>query len=96
MAGKREELTIEPNATSAAYGCPFAVYRHGVYEQSSVLAGSPKRTFLDSFETVEAAQAKYPQAEVRGFSTKVHFEMPRTPPDWFDPTFCGEVWSEEE
>lgn len=39
------------------------VYRHDVYPRTSVLAGRPRRTFVDSFATVEAARAAYPQAE---------------------------------
>lgn len=35
----------------------------GTYSSSSVLAGQPRKVFLDSFDTEEAARAAYPQAE---------------------------------
>lgn len=34
----------------------------GTYPRSSVLAGQPMKVFLDTFDTVEQAQAAYPQA----------------------------------
>jgi hypothetical protein len=36
----------------------------GVYPRHSVLAGQPMIVFIDSFETLDAAQAAYPQATV--------------------------------
>lgn len=41
----------------------FAVYEFGVYDRNSVLAGQTKKQFLDGFNTLEEAQAKYPSAE---------------------------------
>jgi len=36
------------------------------FPTNSILAGQPRKTFLDNFETTEQAQAKYPQAEQFG------------------------------
>ena len=42
----------------------FTVYGLGTYPRSSVLAGQQRRTFLDSFATLEEAQAKFPNAKL--------------------------------
>ena len=42
----------------------YAVYEFGRYPRSSVLAGQTRKSFLDSFESLEAAQAAYPDADV--------------------------------
>jgi hypothetical protein len=34
----------------------------GTYPENSVLAGQPMKVFLDSFDTPEEAQARFPQA----------------------------------
>jgi hypothetical protein len=58
------ERYIEParGATYAHEG--VAVYEYGTYPESSVLAGQTSRTYLEGFETVEEASAKYPEAIV--------------------------------
>ena len=38
----------------------YTAYAYGTYPRSSVLAGQMSRTFLDSFDTLEAARAAYP------------------------------------
>ena len=43
----------------------YGVYEYGTYPRNSVLAGQMSRTFLDSFESLEEARAKYPNAEER-------------------------------
>ena len=58
----KKELTIEP----AKYGEGYTVYEWGTYEDSSVLAGQTKKQFLDGFDTLEEAQAAYPEAEATG------------------------------
>lgn len=83
------DLTIEPLIGETN---EWAVYSHGEYEEWSVLAGQPRRVFLDSFPSVEEAIAKYPLAQVLNYSTKVQHYMPDTPPDWFDPLDAGEEW----
>ena len=53
------ELTIE----KGKYG-GYTVYKWGVYERSSVLAGQTKKQFVANFSTLEEAQAEYPDADV--------------------------------
>ena len=42
----------------------WAVYEFGTYPRSSVLAGQAMKSYRDSFDTLEEAQAAYPQANV--------------------------------
>lgn len=44
----------------------FDIFEYGEYESSSVLAGQTRKSFLDTFETLEAAKKAYPKAEVGG------------------------------
>ena len=90
---KFDHITIEPSEYS-----DFAVYGHGTYERSSVLAGQPKRSYLESFDTVVDAQKEYPNAEVLEHSTKIDgmAMMPVCAPDWFDPMDAGECWHEDD
>jgi len=46
------------------YGDGADVFGWTTYERSSVLAGQPRKVFLDAFETLEAAKAKFPTAEL--------------------------------
>ena len=94
-----DSYTIEPDGDGE-----FSVYGHGVYEQSSVLAGQPRRSFLDGFETVEAAQKAYPTADVTGSTRPVRWGgdsladysgLPSTAPSWFDPCDAGERWDDD-
>ncbi len=57
-------VLIEYPSAGATYSRPeYGVYGYGTYPSSSVLAGQEKRVFLDSFETLEEAQAAHPEAE---------------------------------
>lgn len=88
------DLTIEPELHSEGVG--YRVIEHGVYESGSVLEGLPKRTFVDSFLSIEAATAAHPTAEVLNHSTKEQGNpLPEVAPDWFDPTYAGERWDED-
>jgi hypothetical protein len=82
------------NVLSQEYG----VYRYGVYEDSSVLAGQQKRSFVDSFPTLAEAQAAYPGAEWDGdgYSQRVPVHIPDAAPAWFDPLAAGETWHERD
>lgn len=42
----------------------YSVYEFGRYPRSSVLAGQTRKSFLDSFDSLEEAQAAYPKADV--------------------------------
>jgi hypothetical protein len=46
------------------YGDGFDVFGWGTYERGSVLEGQPQKVFLDAFETLEAAQAEFPTANL--------------------------------
>lgn len=69
-ADRYRELTIEP-CRGETYNRPgkVAVYGHFTYERGSVLAGRSGRAFVDEFDSVDEAKAKYPKARVLGFST---------------------------
>ena len=95
---KFDSFTIEPNLYG---GGGVAVYGHGVYEESSVLAGQARRVFIESYDTAEQARAAYPRADVLEHSTRVHSDdddletisgLPESPPDWFAPLDAGESW----
>ncbi len=93
----KPELYIEPSA-GATYDHPgeFAVYSYGVYEESSVLAGSEKRSYVaGGFTSKAEAKAAYPDATVSGSQYR-EVVIPHTAPDWFDPSAAGEVWAEED
>ena len=59
------EVRIEFPSAGATYSREeYGVYEYSTYGGSSVLAGQERRVFLDSFETLDAARAAYPAAEV--------------------------------
>lgn len=64
---KEKDIRIEFPSKGATY-CrqEYGVYSYDEYPRSSVLAGQTRRIFLDSFETLEEAQSKYPEAKVFG------------------------------
>lgn len=96
-----DSYTVEPHDRGR-----FAVYGHGTYERSSVLAGRPLRAFLDGFDSVEDALKAYPKAELVGHSTRSPFAgssslgdlsgLPDCPPRWFDSADAGEAWHEND
>jgi hypothetical protein len=56
-------ITIEYPSQGATYSNDsYGVYEYSTYPRSSVLAGQEKRSFLDSFDTLEEAQKAYPNA----------------------------------
>ncbi len=65
--------TIEPGGHGETYHrrTGYTVYEHGVYPRHSVLAGQPSRRWLDHFDTLEAAKAAYPDAELIAGSTHI-------------------------
>ena len=92
------ERTIEPNRDGGV-----AVWGHGVYPESSVLAGQTARVFVARYSTLTAAEEAYPEAAVLDHSTKVHrgetleeiSGLPAFPPGWFDPADAGECWDSD-
>ena len=64
--------TIEQGSRGATYqndSDTFTVYEISTYPRSSVLAGQQRRQWMDQFESLEEAQAAYPEAELIGGST---------------------------
>lgn len=90
MSEKFDYYTIEPDREGGVN-----VYGHGVYEESSVLAGQHRRVFLDAFSTQEEAEIKYPNAEF-ACPDRRYAVMPECAPDWFDPAAAGETWHEDD
>jgi hypothetical protein len=62
-----DDVRIEFPSRGATY-CrqEYGVYKYDVYPRGSVLAGQERRTFVNSFPTLEAAQAKFPHASTAG------------------------------
>jgi hypothetical protein len=61
------KIQIEYPCAGATYNRPeYGVYEYGRYARSSVLAGQTRRMFLDSFATLEEAQAAFPDAKISG------------------------------
>jgi hypothetical protein len=89
-------LTIEYPCTGETYSKPeYGVYAYGTYPESSVLAGQERRSFINSFPSLAAAQAAYPTAEWVDGTAWHPIVIPENPPDWFDPEIAGESWDGE-
>jgi hypothetical protein len=90
-----EEVAIEPGVNEYTHKPVFHVKGYGEYPDSSVLAGQPRRVHLDTFDTLEEAQAAYPFSSTEDGPRHVPDPvMPSSPPDWFDPLDAGESWDE--
>jgi hypothetical protein len=69
------------------------VFGHGEYGRGSVLAGQYMRVRITHYQTLEQAQADYPEGRVlEHLSYKPDLNMSEVPPDWFDPLDAGEEW----
>lgn len=86
-----EGVTIEPGGQGATYAHVdgFTVYGHRENPASSVLAGQVGRFYLGRYETLEAAQADFPGAEVIGGSSYAPPQLSHLPGD-DDPDPTGE------
>ena len=78
----------------------WTVYGHGEYPRDSVLAGQYMRGAVCYYDSLEQAQAEYPNAEVvaENETTKLPswwFSMSDCPPSDFDPDYCGERWDDD-
>lgn len=71
---------------------------HGVYPESSVLAGQERVALLEWFGSLKEAREAHPDAEVLPFDqvSRSSARCPDIPPADFDPLACGEVWHEED
>ena len=56
--------TIEMGRGATYANDRYTVYEHSRYSRSSVLSGQSRRVWLDDFDTLEEAQAAYPDAKV--------------------------------
>jgi len=74
-----------------------ALWGYGEYPQSSVLAGGYRQAWLEIFDSVEEAQAAYPDLILR-YNRPMPIEnvISSCPPPDFDPMDAGEVWDEED
>ena len=83
MARERKgRLTIEREHGETYSKSTFAVYEHGYYPRSSVLAGLPSRKYVDGgFESEAEAKAKYPRAQSSGSTFIPSDVMTRHLPD---------------
>lgn len=83
MRKRKDDITIEPGGRGATYAnrTGFSVYKHGVYPRSSVLSGQASRTFLDHFDTLDAAKAAYPDATLIGGTTYAPPSLSHLPDD---------------
>jgi hypothetical protein len=90
----KPEVRIEYPSRGATYFHEvYGVYKYDTYPMSSVLGGQQRRTFLDQFDTLEEAKAKYPDAKESGSCYVPPPVMHR--PSWFDESDAGERWDDD-
>jgi hypothetical protein len=63
MVKTKQNLTIELGRGATYANRDYTVYAHDRYPRGSVLSGQDRRTWLDSFPTLEQAQVAYPSAK---------------------------------
>ena len=56
--------TIEPSTSQYGSGKEVVIYAWSKYENSSVLAGQNKKTYIEEFDSVELALKSFPNAIV--------------------------------
>jgi hypothetical protein len=79
----------------AKHGEGFDVHGWGTYARSSVLAGQPRKAWIESYETLEAAQAAYPGASMSSKWIEPQVSLSHLPdPDLPDPMGDDEEASE--
>ena len=88
--------TIEPADSDNGYW----LIRHGTYGESSVRAGEYCRQKSHWYSTLDEAMNDNPGVEVLDHTTGIpkgwESPMPDVPPAWFDPSYAGEVWHEND
>lgn len=74
----------------------FTVLEMFYYRESSVLHGQLGKRSVDYFDTLEAAEAAYPDAAGSYVNklTEPSPSVPACPEPWFDPMDAGESWDE--
>ena len=92
-ASNKEDIRIEfPSRGTTYYKETYGVYKYDVWPGYSVLAGQQRRTYLEEFNTLDEAKAKYADAEVVDHSCFTPTILSPIEPDWFDPMDAGEEW----
>ena len=71
---KRPTFTVEAGRGQTYASGEPTLYGHGEYERGSVLAGQPKRCFLDSWDTQAEADAAVAALRAR-FGKKLKLEV---------------------
>jgi hypothetical protein len=92
------DIVIEYPTVGASYEHDeYGVYAYDTHPENSVLAGQPRRRFLDSFDTLAEARRAYPKAAWSGqeHSGYVDRPIPTDPPAWFNPLAIGEQWTDD-
>jgi hypothetical protein len=86
-------LVIEPSH-GETYDHPgeVTVYKYDTYPRGSVLEGRERRSYVDSFPTVDEARKAYPKADVSESTGYQPLVLPEVPPPWFDEANAGETW----
>lgn len=94
----KPQIVIEyPSVGKTYHEDRYGVYSYDTFPESSVLAGQERRSFIDSYESLEEAKRNHPEAEWHGEGTGfVDRPIPMNPPEWFDHDNAGEYWSEED
>lgn len=92
MAHWRDErgrdVCLEPmHGSTYSYPDRVAAYAYDEYPASSVLAGQSRRSFLESFDTLEDARKQYPGADVD--PRLLEPAAPRTPADVDDGDYIA-------
>ena len=86
-----KEITIEEKTAFPGGPSHFNVYEFGIYPLSSVLSGQTRKSFLESFESLETAKADYPLADFAFIEANNTFgHLPGS--DWLDGQ--GGAWGE--
>jgi len=93
----KANIQIEFPSCGATYSNDvYGVYEYDEYPMSSVLAGQSRRTWLDEFDSLEEAQAAYPNAVFNDAGSSYQpLNISRIAPDWFDESYAGERWDDD-
>ncbi len=62
-------MTIE----NGKYG-GYSVYKFGIYNRNSVLAGQTFKQFIDNFDSIEEAQDAFPEADLGNREAHNHYD----------------------
>ena len=71
----------------------YGIYGWGVYPRTSVLAGQARKVFVESFDTIEAAQAAYPGANESNKWTEPQVSLNHLPSE--DDPIAGGMYPDD-